>query len=100
MFDLNETDMLSKIHQYKLDRTDGWCNISIHEIVASEKAKVEYIAVPNLVVQQASKEYFGIGESVEDALATCLAKIKSISIQTLFPDLEEAYGGEPEPTAG
>ena len=100
MFDLNETDMLSKIHQYKLDRTDGWCNISVHEVIASEKANVQYIAVPNLIVQQSDKEYFGIGESVEDALANCLAKIKSISIQTLFPDLEEAYGGEPEPTAG
>lgn len=88
MFDLNEKDMLSKIHQYKLDRPDGWCNISVHEIIASENAKVEYIAVPNLVIQQSDKEFFGIGKSVEDAVSACLAKIKSVSIQDLFPSLE------------
>ncbi len=91
MFDLNPEDMLSKIHQYKLDRQDGWCYISIHEVVASEKATIDFIAVPNIAVQQAEKEYFGTGESVEDALADCLNKIKSVEIKTLFPKLEEAY---------
>ena len=91
MYDLNEGDMLSRIHQYKLDRPDGWCNISVHEIIASENAKVEFIAVPNLVVQQTDKEYFGVGDSVEGALNDCLAKIKSVEIKTLFPDLQEAY---------
>ena len=90
MFDLNKDDMLSKIHPYKLDRPDGWCNIAVHEIVESEKAKIEFMAVPNLVVQQADKEYFGVGHTVEDALAKCLSKIKSVSIRTLFPELGEA----------
>jgi hypothetical protein len=44
MFDLNKDDMLSKIHPYKLDRPDGWCNIAVHEIVESEKAKIEFKA--------------------------------------------------------
>ena len=89
MFDLNEKDMLSKIHQYKLDRPDGWCNIAVHEIVASENAQVEFIAVPNLIVQQAGKEYFGVGNSIEDSLNDCLGKIKSVEIKTLFPELEQ-----------
>ena len=91
MFDLNPEDMLSKIHQYKLDRPDGWCYISVHEVIASEKAKISFIAAPNIAVQQAEKEYFGTGESIEDALADCLNKIKSVEIKTLFPKLEEAY---------
>jgi hypothetical protein len=91
MYDINEKDLLSKIHQYKLDRPDGWCHISVHEVIASENAQVEYIAVPNLVVQQAEKEYFGIGDSVESALSDCLTKIKSVEIKTLFPDLAQAY---------
>lgn len=91
MYDLNEKDMLSRIHQYKLDRPDGWCHISVHEIVASENATVEFIAVPNLVVQQAEKEYFGVGKDVETALNDCLGKIKSVPIQTLFPNLEASY---------
>lgn len=83
MFDLNPEDMLSKIHQYKLDRPYGWCFISVHEVVASQKAKVNFIAVPNLTVQQAENQYFGTGESIEDALADCLNKIKSVEIKTL-----------------
>lgn len=91
MFDLNPEDMLSKIHQYKIDRPDGWCYISVHEVVASEKAKINFIAVPNLGVQQADREYFGIGETLEGALTDCLSKIKLIEITTLFPKLEEEY---------
>ena len=77
--------MLSKIHQYKLDRPDGWFYISVHEVLASEKAKINFIAAPNLPEQQAEKEYFGTGDGIEIALADCLSKIKSIEIQTLLP---------------
>ncbi len=91
MFDINSDDMLSKIHQYRLTRPDGWCNIVVHEVIASEKAKIHFIAVPNLVVQDADKQYFGTGDSVESALSDCLKKIKSVSIPTLFPDLDEPY---------
>jgi len=93
MFDLNESDMLSKLHPYKIDRPDGWCYIFVHEVISSERAKNQFIAVPNLVVQQAEKEYFGVGANVQDALADCLNKIKSVGIQTLFPHLEQAYQG-------
>lgn len=91
MFDLNPEDMLSKIHQYKLDRPDGWCYISVHEVIASERAKIRFIAAPNIAVQQAEKEYFGTGENVQDALGDCLIKIKDVGISTLFPNLEETY---------
>jgi hypothetical protein len=91
MFDLNADDMLSKIHRYKLTRPDDWCYIVVHEVIASEKAKIHFIAVPNLVLQDAEKEYFGTGDSVESALSDCLSKVKSVSITTLFPDLEKSY---------
>ena len=93
MFDLNPDDMLSKIHQYKLDRPDGWCYVSVHEVIASEKATVKYIAVPNMALQQADNQFFGTGENIEEALANCLTIIKSVDINTLFPKLKEAYGG-------
>lgn len=91
MFDLNPDDMLSKIHQYKLDRPDGWCYISVHEVLASEKAKISFIAVPNMAVQQAEAQYYGTGDSSETALADCIGKVKSIPIKALFPKLDEAY---------
>jgi hypothetical protein len=95
MYDLNSDDMLSKIHLFKLDRPDGWCYISVHEVIASEKAKLHYIAVPNMAVQQTDQEYFGIGEDVEGALSECLKKIKTVPITTLFPSLQRAYGESP-----
>ena len=85
--------MLSKIHQYKLDRPDGWCYVSVHEVIASEKATIRYIAVPNIALQQAEKQFFGTGENIEEALTNCLTIIKSVDINTLFPNLKEAYGG-------
>ena len=91
MYDLNESDMLSKLHQYKIDRPDGWCFISVHEVIASQNANVQFIAVPNIVVQQADKEYFGVGGNVDEALSDCLTKIKSVGIQSLFPNLEQAH---------
>jgi len=91
MFDINTDDMLSKIHQYKLTRPDGWCYISVHEVIASEKAKIAFIAVPNMVVQEAERQYFGTGDSAESALSDCLKKVKSVSITTLFPNIEESY---------
>ena len=91
MFDIKNDEMLSKIHQYKLIRPEGWCNISVHEIIASKKAQIDFIAVPNLVVQDADKQYFGIGDSVENALSDCLGKIKNLNINTLFPKLAESY---------
>lgn len=91
MYDLNPDDMLSRIHQFKLDRPDGWCYISVHEVIASEKAKIRFIAVPNLAVQQSDNQYFGTGENADEALTDCLKKIKAVTIQTLFPDMETAY---------
>jgi len=88
MYDLNENDMLSKLHQYKIDRPDGWCFISVHEVIASQNANIQFIAVPNIAVQQADKEYFGVGGNADEALADCLIKIKSVGIQSLFPNLD------------
>ena len=99
MFDIKEDEMLSKMHQYKLIRPDGWCNISVHEIIASEKAQIDFIAVPNLVIQDADKQYFGIGDSVENALSDCLGKIKHLNINTLFPNLDESYQQLEKPSA-
>ena len=96
MFDIKPDEMFSKIHQYKLDRPEGWFYISVHEVVASVNAKIQFIAVPNLAVQQADNQYFGTGDSIDNALADCLGKIKQLSINNLFPHLEEAYSPDEE----
>jgi len=89
MFDINQDEMLSKTHNYRLTRPAGWFDIAVHEIVSSENAKVDFIAVPQFGVRQANKEVFGVGETVEGALADCLTKIKSLDMETLFTDPNE-----------
>ncbi len=89
MFDIKQDEMLSKTHNYRLTRPTGWFDIAVHEIVSSQKAKVDFIAVPQFGVQQADKAFFGVGETIEDALADCLTKIKSADMGTLFPNPEE-----------
>ena len=49
-----------------------------------------YIAVPNIIVQEAEEKHFGIGDSIKAALRDCLKKIKEIPIDAIFPsDIQE-----------
>jgi len=43
------------------------------------------VAVPNLVNIIAKQDYQGVGQTESEALANCLAKIKAVSIEELFP---------------
>jgi hypothetical protein len=43
------------------------------------------MAVPNLLIQEADKKYFGVGESKILALKDCLKKIKDVSISDIVP---------------
>ncbi len=84
MFDLNDTDILTKVCKYNLIRIDRMIHIDIHERLAGKLAG-NYIAVPNLITVIAGSQYQGVGETEEEALSDCLKKIKDVSIEELFP---------------
>jgi hypothetical protein len=43
------------------------------------------MAVPNLLIQEADKKYFGVGDSKILALKDCLKKIKDVPIGDIVP---------------
>jgi hypothetical protein len=43
------------------------------------------VAVPNLVNILSKQDFQGVGQTESEALANCLAKIKAVNIEELFP---------------
>ena len=84
MYDLNETDVLTKVVKYNLIRIDRMIHIDVHERLAGNLAG-QFIAVPNLITVIAKSEYQGTGDTEEEALKDCLSKIKDVGIEDLFP---------------
>lgn len=91
MYDLNETEVLTKVTKYNLIRIDRMIHIDVHERLAGKLAG-EFIAVPNLITVIAKSEYQGTGNTEEAALEECLAKIKDVGIEDLFPVSRQAPG--------
>lgn len=83
-FNINKTDLLSKIRTYELDREkEGRILIDVHEFIAGEY-KVKFAAVPNLLIHSAKEEYIGYGNSDTEALKNCLNRIKNVSINLII----------------
>jgi hypothetical protein len=43
------------------------------------------VAVPNLVNIVARQEFQGVGDTESEAIESCLAKIRDVTIEDLFP---------------
>ncbi len=84
MYELNDRDLLTRITVYELNREDGSLRIDLHEVIAGD-FKMKFFAVPNLIVKQGEKEFIGIGDTAEKALADCLSRIKDVSVNTVVP---------------
>lgn len=89
MLDLHETDILTRVIKYNLIRNGRMIHIDLHERLAGNLAD-KFIAVPNLINIIAKSEYQGAGATEEAALKDCLAKIKGLGIEDLFPTVSKA----------
>ncbi len=97
---INEDEIFARVHKYKLFRKEGNLFIDVYEALVGEPAH-KYMAVPNLLFQEADRAYFGVGDTQKDALKDCLRKIRGVPIQTIVPLEETAAGGtagEGDPT--
>jgi len=81
---INEEEIFTRIHKYKIFRSEGNLFIDVYEVILG-KAAYKFMAVPNLLVQEADKKYFGVGDSKILALKDCLKKIKDVSIGDIVP---------------
>lgn len=90
---INEGEILARIHKFKLFRKEGNLFIDLYEALMGEPAS-KFIAVPNLIIQEAAKEYFGFGDTKAEALKDCLKKIKDVPIQDIVQPDEDLEMGK------
>jgi len=79
-----DTDILTRVTKYNLIRSGRMLYIDLHETVFGKLAG-KFVAVPNLINIIAKQEYQGTGDTEKDALDDCIAKIKDVSLEELFP---------------
>ena len=82
---LMKEDILAEVRTYKLlrgEKSEG-IFISVHKIIAGEY-KNKFIAQPNQIVIFAPNEYYGIGDTENEALNDCFAKIKDKNLLEIF----------------
>lgn len=82
---LNQDDVLSRVHQYELERDEERVFVNVREPIGGS-SKGSFIAVPSLISKECSNtDYVGLGDSVEDALKDCLKRIKGVSLRQIIP---------------
>ena len=83
---LSQDDILSRAHQFELQREEGRIFITVKEILGGS-IKGSFFAIPNFVIQECSNsEYIGSGDSVEEALKNCLKRIKGVPLHQIIPE--------------
>ncbi len=79
---INEGEILARIHKFKMFRSEGNLFIDLYEALLGEPAH-KFVAVPNLLFEEADKKYFGVGDTKGAAIKDCLGKIKDVPIDTI-----------------
>lgn len=81
---INDNEIFAGIHKFKLFRKEGNLFIDVYESLIGKPAH-KFVAVPNLMLQESDKEYFGFGDTKADAIKDCLRKVKDVPIETIVP---------------
>jgi hypothetical protein len=96
---INEEEIFARIHKYKIFRNEGNLFIDVYEVILGKPAH-KFMAVPNLLIQEANKKYFGVGDSKIEALKDCLRKIKDVPITEIVPtENADQHQASPHPAA-
>ncbi len=83
---LNQDDVLSRVHQFELERDEERIFINVREPIGGSD-KGAFIAVPSLITQECNNtEYVGLGDSVEEALQDCLKRIKAVPFRQIMTE--------------
>jgi hypothetical protein len=91
---IGDEEIFARVHKYKIFRKEGNLFIDVYEAMLGKPAH-KFMAVPNLLIQEGRKAYFGVGDTQKEALRECLSKIKDVPIEEIIP-LEEDAAMNPE----
>ncbi|MEW5733262.1 MAG: hypothetical protein AB1921_00310 [Thermodesulfobacteriota bacterium] len=84
-FDIQPTDILAKVTRYELMRETDRVSIDLYEIIAG-RADAGFVAIPSDATRAwGDQQFWGTGPTAEDALATCLTRIKGVSADVFLP---------------
>ncbi len=88
--ELDQGQVLTKVHRYRLERSRDHVNIEIHEIIAGSNEK--FIAWPIEGVNMAStnKALHIKGRTESEVLANLINKIKGLRTIEIFPQEPES----------
>ncbi|SHG13849.1 hypothetical protein SAMN02745206_03335 [Desulfacinum infernum DSM 9756] len=89
MITVEDGEMLAKVQTYELNRGKEKFLIDVYEIVAGGDTPFRYWAFPNLIFVKGRRRYFGKGNTEKEALRDCLRRVRSASLEEIFPDLDE-----------
>ena len=79
-------DIATEVTRFNLIRNQRLIYLDLHHALNGGLAD-EYICVPNLINIVAELCYQGVGKTAKAALNDCLAKIKTLDITEIFPQL-------------
>ena len=99
---INDGEIFARVHKFKMFRKEGNLFIDVYEALIG-RPEHKFIAVPNLLIQEADKKYFGFGDSKAAALKDCLGKIKDVPIHIIVPPdtaLEHGLNSDTSPEPG
>lgn len=83
---LNQDDVLSRVHQFELEREEGKMFINVREPLGGSD-KGTFIAVPTLITQDCiNTAYVGLGDTIEESLRDCLKRIKGVPFRQIIPE--------------
>lgn len=87
LHNLKGGDILTEVTRYNLMRNQRLVYLDLHRTLHGNLAGA-YVCVPNLINIVAEQRYQGVGQTPEEALNDCLAKIKDLEILDIFPQLQ------------
>jgi hypothetical protein len=92
MYNVNPDDILTRVVRYELLRDNDRVFIDVHAIMHG-KTDARCVAIPtNVLSTWAERKYWGTGDTEAEALDACLARVRGLSLETLFPDTLAAPG--------
>jgi hypothetical protein len=81
---LGSDEILARVHRFKMFRNEGNLYIDVYEAMLG-KPTHKFIAVPNLLLKESEEKFFGVGDTMKDALTDCLKKIRAVPIGEIVP---------------
>jgi hypothetical protein len=77
-------DVLAEVSHHVLFRGKKGCDVHVYHILNGPRADT-FWAIPKLLWRPSHKDFFGKGNTEEEALQDCLRKSRGIPIDRMFP---------------